>query len=115
GGAGRRAQGAHQGETRRSLLPAPDPLRRRAAQDPIEQAPALRAPARARCRGRPVVTPAAREGTPSPTGPPYGAGSTGRRRRTARQEDLLNRLVGLFAAEGFAGFTLDDLVERMRC
>lgn len=37
------------------------------------------------------------------------------RRRTARQEDLLNRLVALFVAEGFADFTLDDLAERMRC
>lgn len=44
------------------------------------------------------------------------SGTAGRaRRRTARQEDLLNRLVALFAAEGFTAFTLDDLVERMRC
>ncbi|WP_110208808.1 TetR/AcrR family transcriptional regulator [Nocardioides daejeonensis] len=50
------------------------------------------------------MTPAARSGTATRT-----------RRRTVRQEDLLNRLVALFAAEGFAGFTLDDLVERMRC
>lgn len=61
------------------------------------------------------MTPAAREDTSPRTGPPYGAGPKGRRRRTARQEDLLNRLVGLFAAEGFADFTLDDLAERMRC
>lgn len=37
------------------------------------------------------------------------------RGRTARQLDLLNRLVALLAAEGFAGFTLDDLAERLRC
>jgi AcrR family transcriptional regulator len=37
------------------------------------------------------------------------------RRRTARQLDLLHRLVTLLAAEGFAGFTLDDLAERLRC
>lgn len=50
------------------------------------------------------MSPAGRSGT-----------SVRERRRTARQEDLLNRLVALFAAEGFVGFTLDDLVERMRC
>lgn len=46
-----------------------------------------------------------------------GGGGTARptRRRTARQVDLLNRLVVLFADEGFASFTLDDLAERMRC
>lgn len=37
------------------------------------------------------------------------------RRRTARQVDLLDRLVDLMAAEGFAAFTLDDLAERLRC
>jgi AcrR family transcriptional regulator len=37
------------------------------------------------------------------------------RRRTARQVDLLDRLVDLMAAEGFVGFTLDDLAERLRC
>jgi AcrR family transcriptional regulator len=37
------------------------------------------------------------------------------RRRTARQVDLLDRLVDLMAAEGFARFTLDDLAERLRC
>lgn len=37
------------------------------------------------------------------------------RRRTARQVDLLDRLVDLFAAEGFAGFTLDEVAERLRC
>ena len=36
-------------------------------------------------------------------------------RRTARQTDLLERLVALVAAEGFASFTLDDLAERLRC
>lgn len=50
------------------------------------------------------MSPAGRSGT-----------STRARRRTARQEDLLNRLVTLFAEEGFAGFTLDALAERMRC
>jgi AcrR family transcriptional regulator len=37
------------------------------------------------------------------------------RHRTARQVDLLNRLVALMAAEGFSQFTLDDLAERLRC
>ncbi|MBD8868352.1 TetR/AcrR family transcriptional regulator [Nocardioides donggukensis] len=37
------------------------------------------------------------------------------RQRTARQVELLDRLVDLVAAEGFAGFTLDDLAARMRC
>ncbi|WP_128378067.1 TetR/AcrR family transcriptional regulator [Streptomyces cavernae] len=36
-------------------------------------------------------------------------------RRTARQADLLERLVALLAAEGFSAFTLDDLAERLRC
>ncbi len=36
-------------------------------------------------------------------------------RRTARQVDLLDRLVALMAAEGFSRFTLDDLAERLRC
>jgi AcrR family transcriptional regulator len=36
-------------------------------------------------------------------------------RRTARQVDLLDRLVALLAAEGFTRFTLDDLAERLRC
>ncbi|MGI5488958.1 TetR/AcrR family transcriptional regulator [Microtetraspora malaysiensis] len=36
-------------------------------------------------------------------------------RRTARQSDLLERLVALLTAEGFASFTLDDLAERLRC
>jgi len=35
--------------------------------------------------------------------------------RTARQVDLLDRLVELMAAEGFSQFTLDDLAERLRC
>lgn len=37
------------------------------------------------------------------------------RRRTARQIALLDQLVDLMAAEGFAAFTLDDLAERLRC
>lgn len=37
------------------------------------------------------------------------------RRRTARQVDLLDRLVRLMASEGFSQFTLDDLAERLRC
>ena len=37
------------------------------------------------------------------------------RRRTARQVDLLDRLVALLAAEGFSHLTLDDLAERLRC
>ncbi|HSA52493.1 MAG TPA: TetR/AcrR family transcriptional regulator [Yinghuangia sp.] len=36
-------------------------------------------------------------------------------RRTARQTDVLKRLVALFAAEGFASFTLDELTERLSC
>lgn len=42
------------------------------------------------------------------------AGSS-RRLRTARQQDLLRRLVDLMAAEGFSQFTLDDLADRLRC
>ncbi len=38
-----------------------------------------------------------------------------RKPRTARQVDLLNRLVDLMASEGFSKFTLDDLADRMRC
>jgi AcrR family transcriptional regulator len=38
-----------------------------------------------------------------------------RQRRTARQVDLLDRLVDLMAEEGFSGFTLDDLAERLHC
>lgn len=38
-----------------------------------------------------------------------------RTRRTARQVDLLDRLVALMAREGFAGFTLDELAERLHC
>lgn len=41
--------------------------------------------------------------------------TTPRRRRTARQDALLDQLVELMAAEGFAVFTLDDLAERLRC
>lgn len=37
------------------------------------------------------------------------------RRRTPRQLDLLDRLVALMAAEGFARFTLDDLAARLNC
>jgi AcrR family transcriptional regulator len=40
---------------------------------------------------------------------------TRRRTPTPRQTDLLNRLEGLFLAEGFATFTLDDLAARLRC
>jgi AcrR family transcriptional regulator len=36
-------------------------------------------------------------------------------RRTARQSDLLERLVALLTAEGFAQFTLDDLAVRLAC
>ncbi|GAA3586161.1 TetR/AcrR family transcriptional regulator [Amycolatopsis ultiminotia] len=38
-----------------------------------------------------------------------------RRRSTARQRALLAELETLFLAEGFAGFTLDDLAARLRC
>ena len=38
-----------------------------------------------------------------------------RPRRTARQVDLLDRLVALMAAEGFSHLTLDDIAERLRC
>jgi AcrR family transcriptional regulator len=37
------------------------------------------------------------------------------RLRTARQVELLDRLVALMAAEGFSHLTLDDLAERLRC
>lgn len=36
-------------------------------------------------------------------------------RRTPRQEALLERLADLCAAEGFAGFTLDELTVRLGC
>ncbi len=36
-------------------------------------------------------------------------------RLTARQGQLLDELTGLFLAEGFARFTLDDLAVRLRC
>lgn len=36
-------------------------------------------------------------------------------RRTPRQVELLDRLVALMAAEGFAHLTLDELAERLRC
>lgn len=36
-------------------------------------------------------------------------------RRTARQADLLARLVALVTDGGFAGFTLDDLAARLSC
>ncbi|MFE9611896.1 TetR/AcrR family transcriptional regulator [Streptomyces sp. NPDC006012] len=36
-------------------------------------------------------------------------------RRTARQTDVLERLVALLTAEGFASFTLDELTERLHC
>lgn len=38
-----------------------------------------------------------------------------RSRRTARQVELLDRLVALLVEEGFAGFTLDDLTRRLGC
>jgi AcrR family transcriptional regulator len=38
-----------------------------------------------------------------------------RTRRTARQLDLLDRLVALMAAEGFAHLTLDEVAQRMHC
>ena len=38
-----------------------------------------------------------------------------RAQRTRRQLDLLDRLVALMAAEGFAGFTLDEIALRMHC
>ncbi|HSE71344.1 MAG TPA: TetR/AcrR family transcriptional regulator, partial [Nocardioidaceae bacterium] len=51
--------------------------------------------------------------------PPTTSGRTrmtlSRGPRTARQVDLLDRLVELMAAEGFSQFTLDDLAERLRC
>ncbi len=50
----------------------------------------------------------------SPRGRRAG-GSALRHGRTARQQDLLRRLVDLFAAEGFSRFTLDDLAERLHC
>ncbi|RJQ87065.1 TetR/AcrR family transcriptional regulator [Amycolatopsis panacis] len=37
------------------------------------------------------------------------------RRPTARQRALLAELEAVFLAEGFAGFTLDDLAARLRC
>ena len=37
------------------------------------------------------------------------------RRRTRRQTELQDRLLTLFLAEGFAGFTLDDLAAELRC
>jgi AcrR family transcriptional regulator len=40
---------------------------------------------------------------------------TGERRLTARQAQLLDELTGLFLAEGFAHFTLEDLAVRLRC
>jgi AcrR family transcriptional regulator len=38
-----------------------------------------------------------------------------RHRPTARQRALLAELEALFLAEGFAGFTLDDIAGRLRC
>ena len=40
---------------------------------------------------------------------------TGERRLTARQAQLLDQLEELFLAEGFAGFTLEDLAVRLHC
>lgn len=53
-------------------------------------------------------------------GTPTGQGRaslSGRRapRRTARQQDLLGRLVTLMTGEGFSRFTLEDIALRMRC
>ena len=39
----------------------------------------------------------------------------GRRQRTARQLELLERLVAVMASEGFSHITLDDLAERLHC
>ncbi|WP_067440222.1 TetR/AcrR family transcriptional regulator [Nocardioides jensenii] len=50
----------------------------------------------------------------TPTGPDRAARGPGRR-RTARQLDLLDRLVDLMTSEGFSEFTLDDIATRMRC
>jgi AcrR family transcriptional regulator len=50
----------------------------------------------------------------SPQRAPLRASSP-RRRPTARQRALLADLEGLFLAEGFAQFTLDELAGRMRC
>ncbi|SEP12982.1 TetR/AcrR family transcriptional regulator [Trujillonella endophytica] len=43
------------------------------------------------------------------------AEAAGERVLTARQAELLDQLEALFLAEGFTGFTLDDLVVRLRC
>lgn len=37
------------------------------------------------------------------------------RRRTRRQTELQDRLLTLFLADGFGGFTLDDLAAELRC
>ncbi|PWW22151.1 TetR family transcriptional regulator [Geodermatophilus normandii] len=42
-------------------------------------------------------------------------GGTGERRLTARQAQLLDQLTEVFLAEGFAGFTLEDLAVRLHC
>lgn len=36
-------------------------------------------------------------------------------RRSARQEQILDQLVGVFLAEGFAGFSVEDLAVRLKC
>src|SRR3954469_6942769 len=36
-------------------------------------------------------------------------------RAASRREELLDELVGLFLAEGFGAFTLDELARRLRC
>ncbi len=46
---------------------------------------------------------------------PEGWTVAGERVLTARQAQLLDQLEELFLAEGFAGFTLDDLAERLHC
>ena len=40
---------------------------------------------------------------------------SGERRLTTRQAQLLDQLEELFLAEGFAGFTLEDLAVRLHC
>lgn len=55
---------------------------------------------------------------PAPTARPSGAGPASRegaRRGAARREQLFDELVALLLAEGFAGFTLDELAARLRC
>ena len=55
--------------------------------------------------------------TPTPGVPPPARLKTPRRRRvdTARREDLLTQITGIFLAEGFISVTVDDLARRMHC